>query len=112
VAGAGTSADEWLSLAGLANAAGGEGHARFGFEELLLSDPDVLVVPGADDPDERGGTSALVRGDPQLAGLRARRIGLVVELPAWLFSTNTQHIVTAAEELARRLDGLLAEAPP
>jgi hypothetical protein len=47
-----------------------------------------------------------------LSGLRARRRGLVVELPAWLFSTNTQHIVTAAEELARRLDGLLAEAPP
>lgn len=111
VAGAGTSADEWLSLAGLVNVAGREGHARFGFEELLLADADVLVVPGADDPDEHGGTAALLAGDPQLAGLRARRRGLVVELPAWLFSTNTQHIVTAAEELARRLDRQLAEAP-
>lgn len=112
VAGRGTSADDWLSLAGLVNAAGVEGHARFTFEDLLRCDPDVLVVPGADDPDERGSTAALLRDDPRLAALRARRRGLVVELPAWLYSTNTQHIVGAAETLAQRLDTALAGAPP
>jgi iron complex transport system substrate-binding protein len=113
VAGAGTTADDWLALAGLANGvADREGHVRFSFEELLVLDPDVLVVPGPDDPNEQGGTAQLVTGDPALAGLRARRRGLIVPLPGWLFSTNSQHIVTAAEELARRLDAALAQAPP
>jgi len=113
LAGAGTTADEWLRLAGLANAAADrEGHVRCSFEDLLLLDPDVLVVPGADNPDERGGTETLVRDEPALASLRARRRGLVVTLPSWMYSTNSQHIVTAAEELARRLDALLRLAPP
>ncbi len=113
LAGAGTTADEWLALAGLSNAgADRAGHARCSFEELLLTDPDVLVVPGPDNPDERGGTEALVRGEPALASLRARRRGLIVSLPSWLYSTNSHHIVTAAEELARRLDALLEAAPP
>jgi ABC-type Fe3+-hydroxamate transport system substrate-binding protein len=112
-AGAGTSADEWITLAGLTNAlAQRDGHVRFAYEELLASDPDVLIVPGPDNPDERGGTEQLVRAEPALAGLRARRRGLIVTLPSWLFSTNSQHIVTAAEELARRLDAQLAAAPP
>ena len=88
------------------------GHTRFDFEDLLVLDPDVLVVPGSDDPNELGGTARLVGSDPALAGLRARRRGLIVALPGWLFSTNSQHIVTAAEELARRLDAQLAQAPP
>jgi ABC-type Fe3+-hydroxamate transport system substrate-binding protein len=109
----GTSADEWIGLAGLTNAlASREGHVRFSFEELLTLDPDVLVVCGADNPDERGGTEALVRDEPLLAGLRARRRGLIVTLPSWLFSTNSHNIVTAAEELAQRLDALLGAAPP
>lgn len=112
VAGRGTSADEWLALAGLVNAAGVEGHARFSLEDLLRCDADVLVVPGVDDPDERGTTAALLRDDPRLEPLRARRRGLVIELPAWLYSTNTQHIVRAAETLAQRLDAALAGAPP
>jgi len=112
-AGGGTSADEWITLAGLSNAvAAREGHVRFAYEELLALDPDVLVVPGPDNPDERGGTESLVRSEPLLAGLRARRRGLIVTLSSWLFSTNSQNIVTAAEQLASRLDALLAEAPP
>ena len=113
VAGSGTTADDWLALAGLVNgAADRPGHTRFDFEDLLVLDPDVLVVPGSDDPNELGGTARLVGGDPALAGLSARRRGLIVALPGWLFSTNSQHIVTAAEELARRLDAQLAQAPP
>ena len=30
------------------------------FEDLLVLDPDVLVVPGSDDPNELGGTAKLV----------------------------------------------------
>jgi iron complex transport system substrate-binding protein len=113
VAGAGTSADEWIALAGLDNAlASRDGHVRFAYEELIATDPDVLIVPGPDNPDERGGTEQIVRGEPALASLRARRRGLIVTLPSWLFSTNSQHIVTAAEELAHRLDAQLAVAPP
>jgi iron complex transport system substrate-binding protein len=112
-AGGGTSADEWIVLAGLANAvADRDGHVRFSFEELLTLDPDVIVVCGADNPDERGGTEALVTAEPLLAGLRARRRGLIVSMPSWLFSTNSHNIVTAAEELAQKLDARLAEAPP
>jgi iron complex transport system substrate-binding protein len=105
VAGGGTTADEWITLAGLANAAADKrSHVRFTFEELLLLDPDVIVVSSQQGAGGDGGTSALLRGEPALASLRAVRQDFIVPMPAWLYDTISQHIVTAAEVLAAGVD--------
>jgi iron complex transport system substrate-binding protein len=111
-AGAGTTADEWITLAGMTNAAaetGRESHVRFTFEELLLLDPDVIIVSAPEGTDSRSGTAALLRSEPALASLAAVRNDRIVPLPAWLYNTISQHIVTAAELLAGRVDELAVE---
>jgi len=110
-AGAGTTADEWITLAGMTNAAAEAGrvsHVRFTFEELLLLDPDVIVVSSPEGAGEDGGTAALLRGEPALASLKAVRDDRIVPMPAWLYDTISQHIVTAAEVLAVGVDDCLA----
>jgi iron complex transport system substrate-binding protein len=108
IAGAGTAADAWIRLAGLENAAAERvGHQRCSFEELLLMDPDLLVVSGPGAFDRKGATERLLRTAPALAGLRALAGERIVVLPAWLYDTVSQHIVTAAEELARGADRAL-----
>jgi iron complex transport system substrate-binding protein len=108
IAGAGTAADEWIRLAGMANAAADRvGHQRCSFEELLLLDPDVIVVSGPARFDRKGATERLLRGEPALAGLRALAGERLIELPAWLYDNVSQHIVTAAEALARGADRAL-----
>jgi len=112
-AGAGTTADEWITLAGMTNAAAEAGrvsHVRFTFEELLLLDPDVIVVSAPDGAGEDGGTAALLRSEPALASLQAVRNERIVPMPAWLYDTISQHIVTAAEVLVRGVDDKLAGA--
>ena len=112
-AGADTTADEWITLTGMTNAAAEAGrvsHVRFTFEELLLLDPDVIVVSAPGGAGEDGGTAALLRGEPALASLRAVRDDLIVPMPAWLYDTISQHIVTAAEVLAVGVDERLASA--
>ena len=101
VAGAGTTNDELLRLAGLTNLAaeqGRSGHAEMGFEELLLLDPDVFVVSGGGDG-ALGGTARLLTTEPALAGLTAVREGRILVLESWLYTTLSQHLVDAAERL-------------
>jgi iron complex transport system substrate-binding protein len=100
--GARTTADTILALAGFANAAAGaglEGHAEFGFERLLVLDPD-LIVTGARARGETGSTTrSVIESTAALATLRARREQRFVVLPAELLSSDSQHIVDAAERL-------------
>ncbi len=108
VAGAGTAADEWIRLAGLKNAAADRvGHQRCSFEELLTLDPDLLVVSGPGNFDRKGATERLLREEPALGGLRALAGQRVIVLPAWLYDTASQHIVSAAEALAQGADRAL-----
>ena len=102
IAGEGTTAHEFLELAGLMDAAaeaGWQGHATASYEDLLRLDPDVIVVSRPDNPDEHGATARLLDSEPSLASLSAVRKGCVIELPSWLFSSTSQHVVTAAEAL-------------
>jgi len=113
IAGAGTANDEWITLAGLhdaAAAAGRKGHERCSYEELLALDPDVIVVPGLLAGGKVGGTARLLASEPALQSLRALRTGSVVVLESWLYDTVSQHIVTAAERLAAAVDALPAPA--
>lgn len=97
-----TTADTVLALAGFVNAgaaAGLSGHAELGFERLLTLDPD-LVVTGAPARGESGSTTrSVIERTEALATLRARREGRFAVLPAELLSSDSQHIVDAAERL-------------
>ena len=107
----GSTMDVVFELAGLRNAADDLGlsqHAKLSFEQLLVLDPDLIVVGGDDADGYRGGqTLALLRETPALAGLRAVREDRILILPSRLHSTNSSHLVTAAEVLAERADALL-----
>jgi iron complex transport system substrate-binding protein len=116
-AGAETTLDEVMRLAGLSNAVadlGRVGHGGIDFELLLVLDPDVIVTSlplkmEAGPAGDRGGASAqLLYGEPSLAQLRAVREKRIVSLPAWLFATGSHEIVHAAEELSAQVDALLA----
>ena len=110
MAGAGTTNHEILRLAGLRNlAADRDGHVQVSFEELLVMDPDVLVVGSPADAQEPGGTLELLRNEPALAGLRAVAEDRLVVLDSWLYTTLSQHLLDAAEEV---LDQLEAFEPP
>jgi iron complex transport system substrate-binding protein len=104
IAGAGTTNDEALGLAGLRNLAaegGRRGHVAVSFEELLLLDPDLIVVGGQAAAQEPGGTAALLLSTPALADLRAVRDGRILVIESWLYTTTSQYVVDAAEEIAR-----------
>lgn len=118
-AGTGTTMDEILRLTGLQNAtaAGGRvGHVSLSFEELLLLDPDVIVVStplftDAGHAGDRGGASeAVLLSEPSLAGLRAVRERRIARLSPGLFACASQRVVAAAEALAGELERLDAEA--
>lgn len=105
VAGSETTLDEVLRLAGLTNMAGSHGqvgHGTMTFEELLVLDPDVLVVGGAADAQQAGGTAAFLRESAALSALQAVVNDRIVVLPSWLYTTTSQYIVDAAEDLALR----------
>jgi ABC-type Fe3+-hydroxamate transport system substrate-binding protein len=118
-AGSGTTIDEILRLAGLENAAataGRVGHVSLSFEELILLDPDVIVVSTPLHTDvahagDRGGASETVLlSEPSLAGLRAVRERRIARLAPGLFACASQRVVDAAEALAAELERLDAEA--
>lgn len=110
-AGAHTTADTIVQLAGLSNAAaaaGIDGHVELGFERLLLLDPDLIVTAAQARGESGSATRSVIENTPALSGLRARRNGRIVVLPAALLSSDSQHIVDAAERLqaeAARLFG-------
>ena len=111
LAGAGTTADEWIRLTGLRNAGaegGREGHVRCSFEELLALDPDLIVVSTRAEGGEAGVTARILREEPGLAGLRAVREDRIVALEAWLYSGVGPQLVTAAETLAPLADAAMA----
>lgn len=107
--GAHTTADTVLALAGLANAGAElQGHANMGFERLLVLDPD-LIVTGAQARGEQGSTTrSVIERTEALASLRARREQRFVVLPAELLSSDSQHIVDAAEKLQAEAQRVLA----
>lgn len=107
--GSGTTWDLMIRLAGMRNAAAGAGiagNAPIDFEQILAIDPDVFLVGALDVAREASTTAALLADEPTLANLTALREGRVVILPSWLYSTSSHHVVTAAEELAARVDAM------
>lgn len=105
VAGAGTTNDEILRLAGMTNVAPRPGHTAISFEELLVLDPEVLLVGGAADSQQSGGTLAVLRSEPALAGLAAVAEDRIVVLEPWLYTTLSHHLLDAADEVLRQSAG-------
>lgn len=114
-AGRETTIDALFELVGVRNLVaerGTVGHAGITFEDLLALDPDVIVVSeplrmGEGPSGDRGGAAErLLRSESSLAGLRAVRENRIVALPAWLFATGSHELVSAAEELQRRMEQL------
>lgn len=100
-AGAGTTADMIIDLAGARNvaaAAGRTGHDLVDFETLFTWDADWIVVstPSSD----YGMTRAYLENEAALADLRAIRAGQIAEVPSDLYSTTSHYLVEAAEELS------------
>jgi len=106
--GRGSSWDEMLSRAGLADgvgelAADEWGQVPLSREKLLQLDPDILVLPGWVYGNPRGAAAFFtqITGDPSLKGLRAMKTGRVYQMPERLKSTTSQYIAQAVEWLAR-----------
>jgi iron complex transport system substrate-binding protein len=110
-AGADTTADTLLRLAGLSNAAaeaGVKGHSSLDFEKLISIDPDVIVV-GAPVRGEGGSaTKAVLESAAPLARLRAIQGHHIAVLSGAVLASDSQCIVDGAEELARQVDAMYA----
>ena len=103
--GAGTTYDLMMRLAGQENAsaeAGLEGNVQLRLEELLELDPDVILTGMG------SGAAGLehLRDHPTLGQLKAVQEERFVRLPAYLVSTSSHEILTAAEALAEGLRAL------
>lgn len=109
-AGANTTPDTLIRLAGLRNAAaegGLVGHVALDVERLLALDPDFLVVASPASGEGGSPTRAWFEAAAGLERLKARRGGHVVVLsPAWM-SADSPPLVDAAEFLAREVDRVL-----
>jgi iron complex transport system substrate-binding protein len=111
-AGARTTPDTIIRLAGMKNAAaeaGLTGHVALDFERLLALDPDVLIVSKLSRGDGGSPTRSVVESSPALAGLRARKLGRIVEVSAALMAADSPPIIDAAELVALEVDELLDE---
>jgi iron complex transport system substrate-binding protein len=105
-AGAGTTADVIIGLAGMTNVAaatGRVGHVRIRFEELLELDPDLILVAGSVD----GSTGTVLRNERVLATLSAVKTDGIVALDDWLYTTTSHELLVAAEILAAGADDWL-----
>ena len=106
-AGAGSSVDILIKLAGMQNA-GAEGDRDMDYqidtEALVVLDPDIILVAGS----VSGLTPSLnfLSEDEDLRGLKAVRNEHIVVLPSALFSCNSQHLLTAAEQLRDAVEAL------
>jgi ABC-type Fe3+-hydroxamate transport system substrate-binding protein len=111
-AGAGTTVDEVLRLAGLTNACSERDHVKMNFEQLLVIDPDLIVVGAplraehGHAGDKGGASREVLLAEPRLASLRAVREKRIVELPPGLYACASHLVVEAAEVLAQRVDEL------
>jgi iron complex transport system substrate-binding protein len=111
-AGLDTTIDTMFALAGVRNAAGEagiRGHQPIEFERLIAIDPDVLVVSAPAHGEGGSATKSVVESSAPLAGLKARKPGRIIVLPAQLTSADSPPLVDAAELLAREIDRILAQ---
>ena len=110
-AGAGTTWQVMIELAGMRNAAteaGLVGHPSIDFEQILAIQPDfVLVALG--EGQAASSAEVLLRDEPALQSLAAVRDVRFLRLPEALYSTASHHVLTAAEALAEQADALLAD---
>jgi iron complex transport system substrate-binding protein len=106
--GRGSSWDEIITKAGLANAVGDRtpdewGQVPLSRESIIKIAPDILVLPGWIDGDPQGAASFFtqIMKDPGLQTLAAVRNRRVFVMPENLKSTTSQYIADAVEWLAR-----------
>jgi len=107
-AGAGSTWDLMIELAGARNAAaeyGLEGNVQIEYEELLEIDPDVFLL-GIDPESGMSRSSELLRTEPALASLEAVRSSRLVVMPAALYNASSHRMLPAAEMLALELEKL------
>ncbi|MFT7667370.1 MAG: iron complex transport system substrate-binding protein [Planctomycetota bacterium] len=110
-AGAGTTWQVMIELAGMRNAAAEAGidrHPDIDFEQLLSIDPDFFLISKSEGQ-SGSGAEEILRNEPLLAGLRAIRENRILILPEYLYSCASQELLTAAEHLAEQADANLAE---
>jgi len=108
IAGARTTGDVLLTLAGLVNAAaldGITGDAPAEKERLFALAPDVFVVGRPDRSESAPPSAEFLLGDPALAALPAVRERRIVALAPELFTTASPELLRGAERL---VDELLA----
>ncbi len=104
----GTTHDAMLTMAGVTNAAalaGLAGHASIDLEQLIVVDPDVIIVAGKDGD---SATQRYLAETPAAGALTAIREQRIVVLPPSLYGSASHHIVSGAERIAEALDALLA----
>jgi ABC-type Fe3+-hydroxamate transport system substrate-binding protein len=109
-AGAGTTADMVLGLAGIENLAAQEGRSgneTLDVETLLTWDPDWIVV--SKPSGAYGATRAFLENEASLIGMSCLKSGQIAEVPAALHSTTSHFLVDAAEALVEEIDRVLAE---
>lgn len=110
-AGAGTTWQVMIELAGMRNAAaeaGLDGHPDIDFEQLLSIDPDFFLIAKSEGQSGSGALEIL-KGEPLLADLRAVREQRFLILPESLYSSASQELIKAAERIAIQADGKLTE---
>jgi ABC-type Fe3+-hydroxamate transport system substrate-binding protein len=111
-AGADTTCDITISLAGMRNAARDVGLENFNeidYELLLRLDPDLILVE-VEEGGVAGPTESLLLGEAPLKGLSALSTGGLVRLPRRLNSTTSLRMLDAAERLADAADKWLEDA--
>ncbi|MFT5049887.1 MAG: iron complex transport system substrate-binding protein [Chlamydiales bacterium] len=112
-AGAETTANLLCELAGVHNMAtenGYKGHQNVDFETLLTWNPDVFLVGASGENPGHSPAAVMLRKEPSLQTIEALKHGRIIVLPAELYTTNSQHVMDAAEYLARALDELFPPA--
>lgn len=100
--GTGTTLDLAITLAGMENAVGREGHCELSLEEILSINPEVFLTSTGRDMVSPG--AEFLRNEPVLSHLEAVEKGRIIVLPAELFSASSHRILDAAEEVARQVD--------
>jgi iron complex transport system substrate-binding protein len=105
-AGARSTGDQVIELAGLVNAARGaglSGNPPIDHERVLELAPDVFLVPIPNE-ETPGSSRAILLAEPLLALLPAIREERFVEIPMHLFTAASHRLLDAAELLAERVE--------
>ena len=105
-AGAGTTADLILNLAGVVNVAadaGRTGHDLVDFESMFAWDADWIVV--SKPSSAYGMTKSYLENEAALSNLRAIQAGHIAEVPAALYSTTSHYLLDGAEALEEIIYG-------